>query len=670
MPSTAPSFRSTSRAETAPRRRAASPAILEVLLLLVYLLAFSWLVAPSHWSSIWMDREFTGWTAPLSNRLADGGKLYADGQHSPMPPLPTVLLYVATGGHATWLSESRAVCLFQSLMLLTMYFTLRRCFPDPLPFVVTLCSIPLVYDLPKTILYDAVAQFLVACLAATILLAYRTHTSDDAHSNHALVASHRQSIWLALACIVAAALVLSKQSTGLAAIAGTCAALLLFPRTISLFRRFGRAVLFLAALAIATLMLCFLMRNEVDLAGLFHDVFLTGSEPKGGLPQIASNLAGYAHEITDHAFVLVTSGIGFIAILGWLPSAGTLPESLDCRPVPASQPPHPAGASATVSGGSFPADQWRKHAETYGAALLPLVISVVALVSLQGTGRWITVDVWTALWNKCRLITDYALWAGVFFAAALMVRCLVRRTDRCSFSILLSILGCAAVGHSLSVSYFRWTYDNNPLIVFAAGMFIAAAAALAHSWQPHSTFQRLAHFFGITFALCIPFGVFIDQIAVCANCDHVWPGVSYLDGAKLRQSADGMRRLVTIVKQCAPNADQDTVLLLPEDPNVESWFERRRPPFSSAIVFADQYWDRYVDADFDELLRHPPKVIVIGPRNYWRHFTRQWHPGLGCERLIDRVINELLPGHYDLFWEQQIVHIGKLDWMDVYLRRN
>jgi hypothetical protein len=53
-----------------------------------------------------MDREFTGWIAPLSNRLSDGPRLYEDGLRLPFPPLSIALLFCVTGGSATWLAEA------------------------------------------------------------------------------------------------------------------------------------------------------------------------------------------------------------------------------------------------------------------------------------------------------------------------------------------------------------------------------------------------------------------------------------------------------------------------------------------------------------------------------------------------------------------------------------
>src|SRR5439155_18801598 len=103
-----------------------------------------------------------GWVAPLSNRLAAGTVLYADGAHVPMPPLPFVVIELLTHGHATWLTESRLNFLFQVLMVATLYAWLAFQLPGPLAFLVTFVALPIYFSLPKTVACDSMAQ----CFAA------------------------------------------------------------------------------------------------------------------------------------------------------------------------------------------------------------------------------------------------------------------------------------------------------------------------------------------------------------------------------------------------------------------------------------------------------------------------------------------------------------------------
>ncbi|MBI3782444.1 MAG: hypothetical protein HY270_03485 [Deltaproteobacteria bacterium] len=128
-----------------------------------------------------------------------------------------------------------------------------------------------------------------------------------------------------------------------------------------------------------------------------------------------------------------------------------------------------------------------------------------------------------------------------------------------------------------------------------------------------------------------------------------------------------MREVLHSVWGLAPNPN-DQVLLLPADPNVESWLARPRPALAGAIIFVDQYWDRYVDVDFARLVTAPPKVIVIGPRFIGRFFQLGWHGQTGAARLMARVEKELLPTHYRLAAQQKIKVNIREDFMDIYVR--
>ena len=238
----------------------------------------------------------------------------------------------------------------------------------------------------------------------------------------------------------------------------------------------------------------------------------------------------------------------------------------------------------------------------------------------------------------------------------------------------LAGLGCvlflSAMFHSLSTPHFRWIYDNNPLIVFAAAMLITIALDYPKTVvTPASTRGRLI-FGAVLFAtLVFPWANFAPQLASCRRCTESWPEVDYLAGARLRTGAKGMRRLVAVVRELTPNAESDTALLLPNDPNVEAWFARPRPELSSPIIFADQYWDRYVGEDVEAIRRQLPRAIVIGPQGYWRHFHQIWRDHYGAERLIDAVRKEILPEHYVLHKRIAIKREGLRDYMDVYVRK-
>jgi hypothetical protein len=230
------------------------------------------------------------------------------------------------------------------------------------------------------------------------------------------------------------------------------------------------------------------------------------------------------------------------------------------------------------------------------------------------------------------------------------------------------VLVLAAAGMSSSVAMFRWTYDNNPLIPFALACAVASAIWLTARFT--SPVRRVGASLVATAVLALSalcWATLGDQVWLARSSNQRWPEVAHLRGARLRPKALEVRRLVAVVRGFA--GSRERVLLLPEDPNVEAWFERPRPRLSSAIVFVDQYWDRYVDADFARLEAAPPKVIVIGPRYSWRAFAHAWHRGWGAERLIDRVEGELLPRRYVLRRSLPFEFRRFRDRLDVWVRK-
>jgi hypothetical protein len=302
----------------------------------------------------------------------------------------------------------------------------------------------------------------------------------------------------------------------------------------------------------------------------------------------------------------------------------------------------------------------------YGmAALAVVLLALIGLVSGESA---------TVVFTPLLPLTEVLLWGGLIaFLAQPIVNgflgreALVLQRPLC---VLFVALFPAAWFHSFSVDRFRWTYDNNPLIGIAlAGLLLLAARGAERIRQRRPLTGLLTLGLTILTVNFLTWTSFLPQYAACRRCTETWDEIAYLRGARFPPAASGMLQVVAEVRRLAPDPVADEVLLLPDDPNVESWFERRRPALHGAIVFADQYWDRYVDADFARLCELPPKVIVLGPRHSWRAVSRQWNVERGCERLIDRALNELLPQRYELAASHEINYSGKHDYMDIYVRK-
>jgi len=156
------------------------PRLIALCLLALILLALGYFIVPAHWTSIWEDREFTDWVSPISNRLHGQPRLYEHGLHIPMPPLPFVLVRILCPHGARWLDENMLNYLFQAGTILVLFYAFARELRVSIAFGAALAVIPVFLSLPKTILYDSMAQFLVALSAiATVMLVRGERGSSD-----------------------------------------------------------------------------------------------------------------------------------------------------------------------------------------------------------------------------------------------------------------------------------------------------------------------------------------------------------------------------------------------------------------------------------------------------------------------------------------------------------
>lgn len=624
-------------------RRAVSWDAFEVAVLVLALAALSLLLVPAHTSSIWMDREFTGGVGPLANRLVDGERLYTDGMHSPLPPLSFALMRLLGGGDATWLTGSIVNYLFQVLTLGVSYLALRHVFGRRAAFVATLCSVPVFLSLNKSVVYDPMVQSCVA-LAAWVIAALPPR-------------------WPILLGVVSGVALMTKQSTATGIVAGTALALLVTPMAGRPFGRdwwqsvvtYGASVVATMALVLAALI------PWADPGGFAHDVLVTGAEAKGKQADVIAKLRAWGDEVV--LFGLAFAAIAVVAVV------------LDRR----------FGLRARFAGGKR-VSWWDAAREADDSRRGALALSGAAVAgSVLGALSWAldSTRVADPSFTLAELTPRVLSWRYTGTFAAVVVTGLVvlwaRRgsSDEPAqrFLRVFFVLAAAAFTMSLSSPELRWTYDNNPLIPFAFACVITGAAWIAAVAGGRSL-RRRAVLTAVATAVVstLAWASLADQIWVAEKATVSWSEIEHLDGAELRPASGGMRTLVGEVRRLA--APDEPVLLLPEDPNVQAWFERPRPHLTSAMVFADQYWDRYVDEDFERLADAPPKVIVIGPRDFWRQFSRLVHDGKGAERLVDRVRRELLVRGYDRrpavrFQWHQWPYSGDpgYDWLDVWVRR-
>jgi len=650
-------------------------------LLALLFFALGIFMVPAHFGSLWGDRDFTDWSVPIANRLHGPARLYQEGLHSPMPPLPFILPRVLFPHGAIWLDGSVLNYTFQSGMILLLFWFFSGEFGVDVALVAALAAIPVYLSMPKTMLYDSMAQFFVAVtgIAATGFVRARNREllKPPSQTQNGMATRLRLAgvgAWLAL-------LLLTKQNTGAGASAGVCAALLLLPRLENFKKRCANILFILGATAIVFCAVALAFSRFLSFSGLIHDVFLTGSEPKGGPVRMVESLVIFCLQMAVIAGGLYLLICIFDACVGtgrpsWakLVSGGRwiIPEETHIESQMEDDGIHKPDAQSSLAGYTTPLVGGRIERNVLCAALVGSALGLGLSIIYARTGISLKGTMMDAAWGT--LVLNYGLCLVLGVIALLVIHVVATRDrDRDDHPIapyaVVFLLG--ALFHNLSVKRLRWTVDNNPLVYLA--LVLVVVAFLAHPGEkgaktPSRNGRRMESIL-TAFLIFImwPLAHFLTLNIVTST--KSWPEIKHLAGARLRPESEGMRKLVLTVRSFADPARKDAVLLLPNDPNVEAWFERDQPRFSSAIIFTDQYWDRYVDRDFASLQAHPPKVIIIGPRNYWRFFCRGWNVNRGAERFIDLVLTQLIPKDYELKSEQEIAYQGGTDFMDVYVRR-
>lgn len=602
-----------------------------------------WFLVPAHRYTIWHDAEFTGWVAAIANRIGSDQKLYADGLHSPLPPLSFVIVHLLSAGKARWITESFLIYLSQCGTTLCLYLALRSFLSAPLSLISNLAGFFFLIAAPKHLLDDALVQLIVAALALSIA--------------RGVLVRQRFSIGIGLTVsLLCAAALLTKQSTGVGALLGILAVFFVFPESSTLKQRALNVGFVLCGTLFSTAALIVLLSPWSVPLRLVRDVFVLGPEPKGGFLGMWLAVKAIAIQL-----------LGLFVI--WVgPAACVVRRALLTR----------ATNSATRFG-------------ALGRAAKSLLVGGVAVVLYFAVPFKPLPMTWGFPYVALDMLMSLGLAASVFIALRVVIRN-ARGADakdeiadpsfraQRHITALAIFLIASAAGHSLSVRVFRWTYDGNPLTVLAL-----AILALFSDRILRQALSRWSAIIAGRMALALTAALIAGSMAlyqrlpilwreVRSSTEH-WPEIAYLAGARMPHRGTPIRFLVQWLRSVTePN---DSVLLLPEDPNVQAWFERPRPRLTSAIVFTDQYWARYVPTDLARLAANPPKIVIVGPRNFYEIWSlrvsdsgRGWG---GADRLLLDGLRPLLNERYALYGSVQIAHPGVsfvegTDFLDVYVR--
>ncbi len=620
----------------------------EILFLGLLLASLGLIFVPNARTTLWMDYEFSGWVAPVSNRFANGQVLYGDGGHMPLPPIPFVLIYLLTNGHATWLTESLFNYLSQALIILVLYFGFSFYLPRPVPFLAALGTIPIFLATPKTILYDASSQ-LVAAIVILLAVSYAglkplsaptiEIEQNNAFNPPALPKATLLGLFTSLG-------LLTKQSIGAGTLVGVIALLLVFPLGAPRRIRLQNIALFLAMSFLTFVPLCLSLSPFINIGGMLNDVFLTGTEPKGGFWRFLLNLGSYSREIGVLLF-----GAGLVILICF--RVFGLPGGLHSKPIPEK--------IETESSSDWKIPGW--------------IESIAGLVSLGVLIGMIWTGSLSEYFGALNLVFQSMLSIGLLLclyavAAIIFPNHLPRLPYFEAIAAIALVAFPSMIGHTLSVVEFWWWRYNNPMIMVAlAALFLVILPGLPQTLNLRfvSRDLLLLSVIGLVFVgLWLPLN---NELTAAGKANEKWPEISYLANAELPRRGADMRDLVQLVRDLTSTAGKDEVLLLPNDPNVEAWFDRPRPKLTSAIIFTDQYWDKYVETDLARLKANPPQVIIIGPQGFWRSFSRIWNKNWGAERLIDRIQTDLLPDYYELNRDFEILFQGRTEIMSIYVKK-
>ena len=588
-------------------------------------LAFLALSVPRMNNYVMSDREFTGWTGPIAERLVRGERPYID---FVLPIPPGSLLVLASiqkvMGRALLLQELWVAAVSHWLMGLVAYWMASRLTSRRIALLVAAGTLVLVTQTPKECVYDHTSQ-LCAWLSLAVGL-------------EAMLARGRfqRPLWFATG-LLASLTLLFKQSTATGIVLGWALAVsyLVFVR----WREEGRPAaldparqgVFCFAGGVAGLLLVALALFAVGTTpGAFvQAIFRDAPELKGGGMTLLKNLFKY---VTEHDAVrnaLVPTVIAIFVGIRAAQKEGThlgaepgRPASLGLRPM-----------LLLVLG----------FALTFGVAC-GLLLAEVRLLN-----RTVTANI-----DTLRLIPGYGFGFAIVYFVTHLLRDetdVARRRIGHVFNAFAIVAMTSSLVYNTSFIHFSPFYYNNPDIPLA---LLALFIALERTRLPWLTVAVAA-------VCALPvYGIKLNR-ALSADTS-----VSAGHWAGMRVNYRGVELLRAVNRVHELTTPRDSVLVLPEDVQLAGLIGRPRPPVRGAVLFVDQYARRLLAEDIRSLDRNLPKVIVIHPRRRrdWHTLYNTWSKNSAAKEVIDHVIDDLLPKYYRLdssyrtiyFWDQ-----GQLD---------
>jgi hypothetical protein len=610
----------------------ATRAVLAVLVLCF--VAFAWLYVPRLVNCLWSDDEFTGWVAPIAQRIAAGERIYRDFT-LPIPPGSFLLVAAvqAAVGRAMLLDELWLVAACHLGMVLAAYWMVRPLCGPRTAVLTAMCTAPVITATPKEIAYDQTAQ-LIGWVSIALLVVGLCAKPGRARLG-----------WLAAAGLASAVTIAFKSSTGLGAVGGALAAMGLI--AVLSYRSEGWSALRarwtdggalvggMVAGIVATILL--VLGAGGRLSEFYQAVFVDGPALKGGTARAVGNLLSYsAFQYPVHLSLLVGLVVAYVLARVVGQRTGLL--------VPSGRPGH------------WPTDHPATGTRFFVACTLLLVATYgmgVALLNANVEYVPLSLRALAELGRHPRMLS--LLFLVIVFVANL--RGAKRAMDRRSiFAAIVVAASLQSMLHSLSTPQTRLFYYNNPVIP------LAIASSL---WV---LYRARAHVLRWVFVLVFLTGLFggkfqryLDARFPAAD-DGFWRG--------LKVSKNGNIVLLAAKRARELAGPNGTVLTLPEDPAFAALIGKPRPKLFGAILFVDQYPEHALTKDEALLDAELPNVVVIHPRatHEWKNFNAIWSRTSPAEQLHDRFVAKHLGSRYRLDSSYPTWFFHTTSALDVYVR--
>jgi hypothetical protein len=585
------------------------------------------------------DVEFTGWSGPLGSRILHGDRPYVDFV-LPIPPGSFVLLALLEKlcGRPLLLQELGLNAAMHLAMGSIAYAMARTISSPKVALFTAIATLGTVVQLNKECAYDHTAQVVAW---ASVAAGMQALAAGDAVK--------RARLWIFTGALASFTLAF-KQSTAIGSVLGW---VLAFGYLAYSDARGGRGgavrarrdefVLYLRGVAfgLAGVWLLLLVLGSTARA-FFQATFVDGSILKGGPKFLLRNLTSYLLDYPSYAAPL--AGIATFVYLGHRVAVrcGSLriaDEGRRASPFHRWEIVTIAAVVVGAFGGGFLllALDVRPYPPTLIAQidrlkmLPPMTLVTLAALFVaelfpggQASGGGYVAD-WDAAGRRLN--------AGVLaaFASSLM--------------------------HNTSAPEFRPFYDNNAVIPLAflslfivlerADLRVVAAALLA---------LFLISMGGNKF-----FRAMTARVPIGTNGHWAW----------MRLNERGFTMAIAAARARQLAGPKGTVLVLPEDVQLQALVDRPRPPLVGAIVFVDQYAPRLAADDVARLDDHPPDVVIVHPRrpSEWQRFFRIWSGQSGAERVLRHVLFDMLPRMYRRDLTLKTTFAYEPAKLDVYVRR-